>query len=145
MRPELVLLLPLLALGALAMAAGLFFVLWRNLQRPVAAMVAAVDEERPVPPTGIEEFDSIGRAVNEALDAGRGAHRRTHGELGERRKVEAALHERESAHPAPAQLDGGGDLRGRRSRRVCTFCNPACLRMLGYADGGELLGEQSTR
>jgi len=140
LRPELALLIPLASLGALGLAAGLFFVLWRNLRRPVAEMVAAVNAERALPPTGIEEFDNIGQAVNDAIARVRERTAELTAELGERRKVEAALHEREShirlLLSSTAEGIYGVDVEG-----TCTFCNPSCLRMLGYDDEGELLGK----
>jgi len=138
-RKELVLLLPLLALGALLLAAGLFLVLWRNLRRPVAEMVAAVDEERPVAPTGVEEFDSIGRAVNDALARVRERTAELTSELGERRKVEATLHQREERIRLLLNSTAEG-IYGVDPEGLCTFCNPSLLRMLGYAREEELLG-----
>jgi PAS domain S-box-containing protein len=139
-RPELVLLLPLLTLGATVMCAGVFLVLWRNLRRPVAEMVAAVEAEQAVAPTGLEEFDSIGRAVNEALARVRERTAELTRELGERRRVEAALHEREGhirlLLNSTAEGIYGVDVEG-----TCTFCNPSCLQMLGYEREEELLGK----
>jgi len=140
LRPELALLLPLAALGALVLAGGLFFVLWRNLRRPVAQMVTAVNAERPVPSTDIEEFDNIGQAVNNAIARVRERTAELTAELGERRRVEAALHEREGhirlLLNSTAEGIYGVDVEG-----VCTFCNPSCLRLLGYDEEGELLGK----
>jgi len=93
-RKELLLLLPLLALGALLLAAGLYLVLWRNLQRPVAEMVAAVETEREVPSTGVAEFDGIGSAVNGALARVRERTAQLTSELAQRRLAEAALREK---------------------------------------------------
>jgi two-component system NtrC family sensor kinase len=138
-REELVFLLPILALGALALAAGLSLVLWRNLKRPVAGLVAAVEEEREAPPTGIEEFDGIGRAVNEALARVRERTAQLTGELGQRRRAEAALREKE-AHVRLLLDSTAEGIYGVDTAGVCTFCNPACLRMLGLGREEELLG-----
>ena len=92
-----------------------------------------------MPPTGIEEFDSIGRAVNVALARVGERTAELTRELGERRTVEAALHEREEhirlLLNSTAEGIYGVDVSGR-----CTFCNPSFLRMLGYAREEELLG-----
>ena len=93
-----------------------------------------------MPPTGIEEFDSIGRAVNEALARVGERTVELTTELGERRKVEAALHERE-AHIRLLLNSTAEGIYGVDVEGVCTFCNPSCLRMLGYADEEELLGK----
>jgi len=138
-RPELVLLLPLLSAGALVLAAGLFFVLWHNLRRPLAEVVEAIAAERPVAPTGIEEFDSIGGAVNEALARVRERSDQLTTELAERRKVEATLHERE-AHIRLLLNSTAEGIYGVDVTGICTFCNPSVLQLLGYDREEELLG-----
>ena len=67
--------------------------------------------------------------ANEALRA----------EIGDRKRAEEALHESESRFRAllDSAAEGiyGVDLHGN-----CIFCNPACLRMLGFSDSHDLLG-----
>ena len=65
-------------------------------------------------------------------------------DITERKRTEEALHE--SLERIRLLLDStaeaiyGLDLDGR-----CTFCNPACLRLLGYADTRDLLGKYMHR
>jgi len=62
-------------------------------------------------------------------------------DITDRKRVEQAL--RESSELVKLLLDSvpeaiyGIDMNGR-----CTFCNPACLRLLGYKDASELLGQE---
>jgi PAS domain S-box-containing protein len=62
-------------------------------------------------------------------------------EITERKRVEAALHESEDKLrlilDSTAEAICGVDLEGR-----CTFCNPACLRALGYGSVHDLLGRR---
>ena len=61
-------------------------------------------------------------------------------EVGERKRAEEALREREEhirlLLDSTAEAIYGIDRRGR-----CTFCNLACVRLLGYLDAGQLLGK----
>ncbi|HWR97706.1 MAG TPA: PAS domain S-box protein, partial [Candidatus Methanoperedens sp.] len=138
-RTEVAYLLPLLALGSVLLAAAVYFVLWRNLRRPVAGMVAAVAGGREVPPSGIAEFDRIGSTVNEALARVRLRTEQLMEELGQRRKAEASLREKEEhirlLLNSTAEGIYGVDLAG-----TCTFCNPAGLRLLGFEREAELVG-----
>jgi PAS domain S-box-containing protein len=74
------------------------------------------------------------KAANEALGA----------EIADRKRSEEALREREESVRLLLHSTGeaiyGIDPDGR-----CTFCNPACLRLLGYADAGDLLGQEMHR
>ncbi len=117
-RREIFLLAPLVSFGVALLAGGLFLVLWRNLRQPVAEMVAAVAEEREIPETGITEFDAVGAAVNTALARVREREER----------IRLLLN-------STAEGIYGVDLSG-----VCTFCNPACLRLVGLSSEGQLLG-----
>src|SRR5262249_38401522 len=72
-----------------------------------------------------------------------GAHRHAadlEREVAERRQAEEALRDREGQIrlllDATAEAIYGLDLQGN-----CTFCNRACLRLLGYADPRDLLGK----
>jgi PAS domain S-box-containing protein len=62
-------------------------------------------------------------------------------EITERKRVEEALHESEDKLrlilDSTAEAICGVDLEGR-----CTFCNPACLRALGYESVHDLLGKR---
>jgi len=62
-------------------------------------------------------------------------------DITERKRVEAALHESEDKLrlilDSTAEGICGVDLEGR-----CTFCNPACLRALGYESVNDLLGRR---
>jgi PAS domain S-box-containing protein len=139
-RREVLLLLPLLLGGVLALAAGLFAVLWANLRRPVAEMARAVAEERELPATGIAEFDAVGRAVNDALWRVRDRSEALTRELVERHRTEVALRDREE-HIRLLLASTAEGIYGIDPQGVCTFCNPACLRMLGRDDAQELLGK----
>jgi two-component system NtrC family sensor kinase len=119
LRMEMVLLLPLLGLGAMGLISGLFVVLWLNLRRPVSGMVAAVAAGRPMPPTGIGEFDQIGAAVNDALQ-----------------DVQA-----KEAHIRMLLTSTAEGIYGVDTSGVCTFCNPSCVKMLGFERDEELLGK----
>jgi PAS domain S-box-containing protein len=139
-RTEVLLLVPLVALGSLLIIGGIFVVLQRNLRRPVAAMVAAVGAEDAVPATGVAELDQIGQAVNDALEKvrDRSAHLAT--ELEERRRAENEVREKEEhirlLLSSTAEGIYGVDMNG-----TCTFCNPSGLRLLGHESEGDLLGK----
>ncbi len=139
MRKELTYLLPLVLLGALVLLWGLHRILHRNLQRPVAEMIAAVETQRDVPPTGIAEFDGIGSAVNQALARVRERSTQLAGELEQRRRAEAALRDKEERIRLLLNSTAEG-IYGVDTAGICTFCNPACLRMLGYDREEDLLG-----
>ncbi|MDH4161821.1 MAG: PAS domain S-box protein [Nitrospirota bacterium] len=122
-RVEVLLLAPIVALGAFLIIGGLFVILRRNLQHPVATMVQAVTAGGEIPLTGVAEFDHVGAAVNDAL--------------GKVRKKEREIHQ---LLDSTAEGIYGVDPRGN-----CTFCNPSCLRMLGYEREEELLGKNTHR
>jgi len=68
----------------------------------------------------------------------------THTDITERKQAEEAIHQSEaqlrllldSAAEAIYGIDGDGN---------CTFCNPSCLRMLGYQHADELIGKNMHR
>jgi PAS domain S-box-containing protein len=143
-RKEVGLLVPLITLGSLLMASGLLFILRRNLQRPVAAMVSAVGAEDAVPATGVAELDQIGQAVNDALEKVRDRSAQLATELEERRRAENEVREKEEhirlLLSSTAEGIYGVDMYG-----TCTFCNTSGLRLLGYEREGDLLGKNIHR
>jgi PAS domain S-box-containing protein len=141
-RPEVAFLGPALALGILALAAGVLVVLWRNLRTPVAQMVSDVVADREVRPVGLDELDRVGEAFNTAAARLRARTAELTAELERRRQAELALADREARIrlllDSTAEGIFGVDVDGR-----CTFCNPAALRLLGYASQEELLGRNA--
>jgi PAS domain S-box-containing protein len=138
-RREVALLVPLVALGSLLMASGFLFILRRNLQQPVAAMVSDVSQGRDAAGTGITELDRIGTAVNNAFGRVRERTHELEREVLERKKAEETVRGKEEhirllLH-STAEGIYGTDKNGR-----CTFCNPSALRILGYEREEELLG-----
>lgn len=69
--PALLLLIPVVVAGAALLIWGTLFLLRRNLQRPVAALLDGIAAGRPVAPTGVEEVDRIGGAVNAVFEEAR--------------------------------------------------------------------------
>ncbi len=140
-RREVALLVPLITLGSLLMASGLLFILRRNLQQPVAAMVSDVGQGRNVAGTGMTELDRIGTAVNDAFGRVRERTDELESEVRERKKAEAAVRAKEEhirlLLNSTAEGIYGVDMHG-----TCTFCNPSGLRLLGYESEGDLLGKK---
>lgn len=68
LRREVVFLLPLLVGGLTIVGATVYMVLRRSFQRPVARLLADVSAGRPVRETGVTEIDTVGRAVNAAVE-----------------------------------------------------------------------------
>ncbi len=124
-RKEVLSLVPLIGVGSFFTIALLFLILQRRLRHPVAAMVADVQSERRVAPTGVTEFDRIGAAINGALER---VQERTAGILAKDERIRLLL-------ASTAEGIYGVDTEG-----ACTFCNPAGLRMLGYEREQDLLG-----
>ncbi|HEY6011054.1 MAG TPA: PAS domain S-box protein [Nitrospirota bacterium] len=120
-RTEVLLLVPIVAIGSLLIIGGTFIILRRNLQRPVTMMVDAVKAGNEVPPTGLAEFDLMCTAVNEALSAVRNKEK----------QIRLLL-------ASTAEGIYGIDLEGN-----VTFCNPSCIRQLGYTDEQEMLGKNA--
>ena len=141
-RKDVLLLLPIVTLGFFLIIGGLFIILRRNLQQPVEKMVRAMEAGGDVPKTGVSEFDHIGDAVNMALNAVRLRSEALSHELAERVRAEAAVIEKEARIrlllDSTAEGIYGVDMQGN-----CTFCNPSCLRQLGYDDERELLGKST--
>jgi PAS domain S-box-containing protein len=139
-RPELARLLPLVALVATALTAAVLTVLWRNLRTPVARMAAAVDADREVHPTGLDELDRIGAAINSAVARLRVRSTELAEELERRCTAERSLREKEARIRLLLRSTAEGIL-GIDTRGLCTFCNPAALRLLGHAAEEDLLGK----
>jgi hypothetical protein len=116
-RREVALLVPLVALGSLLMASGLLFILRRNLQQPVAAMVSDLSHGRDAAGTGITELDWVGTAVNDAFARVRERTHELEIEVGERKKAGDRPGEG-GAYPAAAPHHCGGYLRDRRERTL---------------------------
>jgi PAS domain S-box-containing protein len=138
-RRAVALLVPLITLGSLLMASGLLFILRRNLQQPVTAMVSDVSQGRHVAGTGMTELDRIGTAINDAFDRVRERTDELESEVRERKKAESAVRAKEEhirllLH-STAEGIYGVDQNGR-----CSFCNPSALRILGYGGEEDLLG-----
>jgi PAS domain S-box-containing protein len=66
-RREVRLLLPLVAIACALMGAAVFVILRLNFHRPVAAILADITAGRRVRATGVDEFDTVGRTVNDAI------------------------------------------------------------------------------
>ncbi len=65
-------------------------------------------------------------------------------DVGDRKRAEQAL--RESEEQVRLLLDSTGEaIYGVDPEGRCTFCNTACLRLLGYGDARDLLGEEMYR
>ncbi|OGR08194.1 MAG: hypothetical protein A2511_09335 [Deltaproteobacteria bacterium RIFOXYD12_FULL_50_9] len=134
-------LVPLVAVGSLTMLAALLFLLRKKLQNPLTTMVNAVRKEEAVSKTGISEFDDIGQAINDAMN--RVAERTTDlaVELAERKRAEAVVREREARIRLLLNSTAEG-IFGVNTDDICTFCNPACCRLLGYNQEDDLLGKK---
>jgi len=139
-RQEIFLLAPLVSAAALLIILAMGLILRRSVQLPIAAMTSAIRNRRTLPMTGINEFDQIGRAINEAMDTIEVQTRDLEDELTERRLAENEAQGKESRIllllQSVAEGIYGVDLDG-----ICTFCNPAALRMLGYTEENDLLGK----
>ncbi len=84
------------------------------------------------------DVEALGRRI---VYMGRPAILSTVLNITERKRAEGALRESEARVrlllASTAEAIYGLDLDGR-----CTFCNPACLKMLGYANSSQLLGRE---
>jgi PAS domain S-box-containing protein len=116
---------PLVAVGTLLMGAALLLILQKRLRGPVTSMVTALHAERAISPTGVSEFDQIGRAINAAL--GR-VKERTEAVLQKEERIQLLL-------DSTAEGIYGVDMNG-----ICTFSNAACLALLGYEREEDMLG-----
>lgn len=101
-----------------------------------------------IPPFETERLRKDGRRINVSVSispikdlsgqvSGASAIAR---DISKRQREEAALREREEMIRLLLESTGEG-IYGLDRQGRCTFCNPACLRMLGYADAGALLGK----
>jgi len=88
-------LIPIMTAGLILMSIAVFIILRRNLQGPVNSFVSAIDSDSDIPSTGIQEFDNIGVALNNAFAKLRERTAELAAELDERRRAEAALQESE--------------------------------------------------
>ncbi|MBA4373927.1 MAG: hybrid sensor histidine kinase/response regulator [Thermodesulfovibrio sp.] len=140
-RREVFFLLPGLLVAILLQAIGLYLVLRRNLQQPVAAVITNIELENDIGRTGITELDKIGTAVNDAFWRVREQTAELESELGERMRAEAEVREKEGQVRLLLQSTAEG-IYGIDMTGTCTFCNPSAVHMLGYAKEEDLLGKK---
>jgi PAS domain S-box-containing protein len=107
-RKEVLLIVPIIGVGALLIIGGVYLILRRNLQQPVAMMVNAVNAGGDLPKTGVAEFDHVGAAVNSALAKVRERTGQLAVELEERRRAETALLEEKNKFEAIIDTMGEG-------------------------------------
>jgi len=133
------LLAPIAAGGCLLMATGLLLVLRKKFNQPIRMMVAAVERGETIGKTGVTELDFIGDEVNSALRRLGDKTADLNKELNERIRVERDIREKDEHIRLLLDFTAEGiygvDLSGN-----CTFCNPSCLRMLGYTREDQLMG-----
>lgn len=141
---ELSSLMPAVAVSCLLMGAALVVLFRRNVQKPVTAMIASVGKEENVDRTGVSEFDVIGLAVNDAMQRLRERSASLEAELGERRRAEAAVHEKDAYIKRLLAFTAEG-IFGVDTEGTCTFCNPSGLKILGYESDSELVGKNIHR
>ncbi len=132
------LLVPLLVLGPMFMLVALFFILRHQVQRPVAELVTSMGQEEAVIETGVTEFDRIGHAFNLSLGHIRERSTALAQELTERKRAEEVIGGQEARIRLLLNSTAEG-IYGVDAFGVCTFCNPACCRLLGYSEA-DLLG-----
>lgn len=132
------LLIPLLVIGPLLMVLALLFILQRQVQRPVRALVGSMGREELVAEIGVTEFDQIGEAFNLSLNRIMERTAALAQELKERRRAEEVIRGQEARIRLLLNSTAEG-IYGVDQHGVCTFCNPACCRVLGYTEA-ELLG-----
>jgi PAS domain S-box-containing protein len=120
------------------MLVALFFILRRQVQRPVAELITSMGREEPVNETGVTEFDRIGHAFNLSLGHIRERSAALAQELTERKRAEEVIGGQEARIRLLLNSTAEG-IYGVDAFGVCTFCNPACCRLLGYSEA-DLLG-----
>lgn len=135
---EIPLMLALLVLGPLIVLVALFFILRRQVQQPVSKLVHSMTRETPVDKIGVTEFDYIGEAFNVSLSRIRERSISLAQELTERQLAEEVILGKETRIRLLLNSTAEG-LYGIDEHGVCTFCNSACCRLLGYSEA-ELLG-----
>ena len=138
-RSNINLLAPIVAVGCLLMAAGILLVLRYNLNPPIMMMVSAIGKGEEVEKTGVSELDFIGHKVNSAFRHLGEKTEALNKELQERIRIEKEVRERDEHIRLLLDFTAEGiygvDIHGN-----CTFCNPSCLRMLGYTSEDQLMG-----
>lgn len=137
---DIALLVPIVGLGSLLMAGGFFFVYREKLRKPVAAMVTSVATESDVQATGIAELDRIGDAVNSAMAGLKARTAELERELQERKKAEDSARSKDEHIQLLLESTAEGIFGIDRSG-TCTFCNHACITMLGFSADDDLLGK----
>lgn len=137
---ELASLVPAVAIACLCMGAALALLFRRNVQKPVAAMIAAVENGENVDRTGVSEFDVIGLAVNNAMQRLRERTAALEKELGERCRAEAAVREKDEYIRRLLAFTAEG-IFGLDQEGFCTFCNPSGVRTLGFESDSEIIGK----
>ncbi len=133
------LLAPIVAFGCLLMGAGILLILRMKFNHPIMMMVSAIGKGETIKRTGVSELDFIGIKVNSAFQDLKEKTETLNKELNERIIIEKELRERDEQIRQLLDFTSegiyGADLNGN-----CTFCNPSCLRMLGYTCEKELIG-----
>jgi two-component system, sensor histidine kinase and response regulator len=87
-----------------------------------------------------EQHETLEARVRDRTQALSEANDKLAGEISERRKTESAL--RESSELVMLLLDATPEaIYGIDTSGNCTFCNPSCLRLLGYQKTEDLLGK----
>ncbi len=116
----------------------------RSISRPIVELtrgvreVAGGDLSREVAVVGRDELALLGRAFNKMTGDLRHIYRTIEDQVRERtdelRQTELKVtYLLNATAEAITAVDKSG---------VCTFCNPACIRLLGYADESELVGRR---
>ncbi|MGB9106656.1 MAG: diguanylate cyclase, partial [Terriglobales bacterium] len=124
----------------LLIAAGVPYMLVHKIMVPVSMLTAAIDRFKhgdlrtKVPATSNDEMGELATGFNSMTHA-------LAENIGERRRAEEMVRDSEDKLrlllESTAEAIYGIDLQGR-----CTFCNPACLRLLGYRHADDFLGKE---
>ena len=132
------LLIPLLVLGPMLILLSLLFILGRQVQRPVAKLVACMAREQAVAEIGVTEFDRIGEAFNLSLSHIRERSTALSAELEERKRTEEELRTAwknwmttfDATADLMALLDAEGVIR-QCNRAFAAFCGRGVSELLG--------------
>ncbi|MFA7384496.1 MAG: PAS domain S-box protein [Desulfurivibrionaceae bacterium] len=127
------LLIPLLIMGPLSALLVLFFVFRRQVQRPVAMLLAGIGRGEAATESGVTEFDRIGEAINRSLNGIRERSASLAEELAERKRAEEMVRRQETQIRLLLNSTAEG-IYGVDTLGICTFCNPSCCRMLGFSE-----------
>ena len=138
-RSNITLLIPIVAGGCLLMATGILLVLRRKLNPPIMMMVSAIGKGEEVERTGVSELDFIGSKVNSTFQRLGEKTDALNNELQERIRVEKESREKDEHIRLLLDFTAEG-IYGVDMHGNCTFCNPSCLRMLGYEREDQLMG-----